>query len=81
MLRSGPLALTLALAAAGPADDNWTQFRGGDKGGVAEAKTLPDEWGDGKNVVWKADVPGRGWSSPVVWGDRVFVTTAASVGR
>src|SRR5437870_5562377 len=54
------------------ADDNCPQFRGGARAGVAEAKTLPDTWDTTKNVVWKVDVPGRGWSSPVVWGDHIY---------
>jgi outer membrane protein assembly factor BamB len=64
-----------ALAAAG---EDWPAFRGGRQAGVAEAPTLPDSWDAAKNVRWKADVPGRGWSSPVVVGGRVFVTSAES---
>src|SRR5947207_1629691 len=60
------------------ADDNWPSFRGGTRAGVAEAKTLPDSWDTTKNVVWKVDVPGRGWSSPIVWGDHVYLTTVTS---
>jgi outer membrane protein assembly factor BamB len=80
MPRRGPFAVLLALALTAPltADDNWPAFRGGARAGVAEGKTLPDEWDAKKNVVWKADVPGRGWSSPVVWGDHVFVTSVMS---
>ncbi len=79
----GPVRLlAVALVLSGPprarADDNWAQFRGGDKGGVVEAKTIPERWSATQNVVWKTDIPGRGWSSPVVWKDRVFVTTVVS---
>jgi outer membrane protein assembly factor BamB len=58
--------------------DNWTQFRGS-RGGVApDDLALPDTWSATENVVWKIDVPGRGWSSPIVWGDHVFVTAAVN---
>lgn len=69
------LGLTAALAL--PAD-NWPGFRGtGD--GVSDAKGLPVEWSDTKNVRWKTPVHGKGWSSPVVWGDQVWLTTADEV--
>jgi outer membrane protein assembly factor BamB len=57
---------------------NWPQFRGAHSDGLAEGDTLPDTWSTTENVVWKADVPGWGWSSPVIWGDRLFVTSAVS---
>jgi outer membrane protein assembly factor BamB len=61
------------------ATDNWPQFRGAGSTGVAEDDPrLPDEWSSTKNVAWRVDVPGRGWSSPVVWGNRIFLTTVAS---
>ncbi len=67
-----PLLFTLALAAA---TDHWPQFRGPESAGVAEDPKLPDSWSATKNVVWKTDIPGVGWSSPVVWDDRIFVTS------
>jgi outer membrane protein assembly factor BamB len=80
MARQWILALGLGLALIpelGRAD-NWTQFRGPNGLAVSSEKHLPAEWGDGKNVAWKAKLPGFGWSCPVVWGDKVFVTTAVS---
>jgi outer membrane protein assembly factor BamB len=74
------LVLALAVPLAARAGD-WPMFRGGPRGGVAEAKTLPVTWDAKKNVVWSANIPGRGWSSPVVWGQRVFVTTVVSAGK
>jgi outer membrane protein assembly factor BamB len=62
------------------AEENWPQFRG-PSAGVAEGKDLPDEWSTTRNVVWKVDVPGRGWSSPVVWGERIFLTTVVRDGE
>jgi outer membrane protein assembly factor BamB len=69
----------LVLAASALAVDNWPQFRGpGSLGVVADDPKLPDKWSATENVLWKADVPGVGWSSPVVWGDKVFITTVIS---
>lgn len=48
--------------------------------GVADGSRFPERWGTNQNVAWKSEVPGRGWSSPIVWGDRVFLTTATSEG-
>ena len=59
---------------------NWPQFRGADGAGVADSSTLPARWSATENVAWSADLPGRGWSSPIVWGDRVYVTTAVNAG-
>ena len=63
---------------AGP--NEWPQFRGPGGAGVADESRLPQQWSDKDNVAWVADVPGRGWSSPIVWRDRVYVTTAISPG-
>ncbi len=62
------------------ADENWPQFRGADSRGVASGANLPDQWSATENVAWKTDIPGRGWSSPIVWGDRVFLTTVINTG-
>ena len=48
---------------------NWPQFRGPGARGVAEGKSLPSTWSKTENVKWRVPVPGRGWSSPVIWGD------------
>jgi outer membrane protein assembly factor BamB len=60
---------------------NWPQFRGTDGAGIADSSILPTRWSATDNVAWTAEVPGRGWSSPIVWGDRVYVTTAVNAGR
>ena len=57
----------------------WPQFRGPGGSGVAQDARnsgVPTEWDTTKNVAWRIDVPGLGWSSPIVWGNRVFLTTA-----
>jgi outer membrane protein assembly factor BamB len=64
-------------AASGPAaDDNWPQWRGPGGLGISESADYPDEWNAEKNVAWKTAIPGRGHSSPVIWGDRIFLTTS-----
>src|SRR5262245_57937185 len=76
------LLLTLALIALTlvgiAADDQWPQFRGMQAGAVADDPSLPDTWSDTQNVVWKTEIPGVGWSSPVVWDDHVFVTASVA---
>ncbi|HWT01039.1 MAG TPA: PQQ-binding-like beta-propeller repeat protein [Pyrinomonadaceae bacterium] len=57
-------------------DANWPQWRGPGSTGVSAEKNLPVEWSATKNLKWKAAVPGRGHSSPIVWGNKVFLTTA-----
>ena len=62
--------------------ENWPSFRGGDALSVADDDPrLPLTWSETENVVWKTPIPGLGWSSPVVWGDRIFVTTAVEDGE
>src|SRR5262245_5818626 len=60
---------------------HWPQFRGNAGSGLADSSTLPTRWSTTENVAWVAELPGRGWSSPIVWGDRVYVTTAVNAGR
>jgi outer membrane protein assembly factor BamB len=73
------LLAALSLPAAGPAD-NWPQFRGPHGDGKSDATGLPLTWNETKNVVWKTAIHGKGWSSPVVWGDQVWLTTAREDG-
>lgn len=75
------IALLLALVPPGATDGNWPQFRGPDSTGVVEDPSLPDTWSETKNVVWKSEIPGLGWSSPIVWGDRIFLTSVVSAGE
>jgi outer membrane protein assembly factor BamB len=84
------LCLTLFVgsalfASAARADDtpNWPQFRGAKSLGIPDSdpKNLPDTWSTTDNVLWKTDLPGRGWSSPIVWGNKVFLTAVINVGE
>jgi outer membrane protein assembly factor BamB len=70
---------TAAARTAGPSE--WPQFRGPGGLGVADESSLPQRWSASDNVAWVVDLPGRGWSSPIVWRNRVFVTTAVSPGQ
>ena len=60
--------------------EGWPQFRGPGSTGVAEGSNLPDTWSTTQNVRWKTTIPGHGWSSPIAWGDRIFVTSVIPVG-
>jgi outer membrane protein assembly factor BamB len=55
--------------------ENWPQFRGPDGNMIAAGRNLPGEWGPDKNIKWTYEIKGTGWSSPVVWGNRVFITS------
>ena len=74
------LVLSSCLLSTTSAADNWAQFRGPGASGVSAASGLPDTWNAEDGVAWKTPVPGRGWSSPIVWGKRIFVTTAIKEG-
>jgi outer membrane protein assembly factor BamB len=80
-MRSLCACLLLLTLTAPVRADEWPAFRGGALAGLAEGKTLPVKWSAATNVRWKADIPGAGWSSPVVWGKRVFLTTAVSTDK
>jgi outer membrane protein assembly factor BamB len=74
-MKTGLLVLVAMAAAA--ADSNWPQFRGPSGSGVGTGSP-PSEWNveSGKNILWKTAIPGLGHSSPVIWGDRIFLTSA-----
>ena len=75
------LLLLTAPAMGADLSANWPQFRGLGALGAADHPNLPDRWSTNENVAWQAEVPGRGWSSPIVWGERVFITTVVSEGE
>jgi outer membrane protein assembly factor BamB len=72
--------LYLACAALFAADDDWPRWRGPNDDGMARGDA-PLEWSDTKNIAWRVAIPGRGHSSPILWGDQIFLTTAVPVGE
>jgi outer membrane protein assembly factor BamB len=74
------LTLVVSLTTAPLAAHNWPSFRGQSASGTADMQQLPDDWDAEKNtnILWRADIPGLAHSSPIVWGDRIFVTTSVS---
>ncbi|MCY4601196.1 MAG: PQQ-binding-like beta-propeller repeat protein [Acidobacteria bacterium] len=73
------ILLALAIPTAG--QEQWPKFRGPAAGAVPDDPSLPEQWSETENVVWKTAIPGLGWSSPVVWDDHVFLTSAVSAGQ
>jgi outer membrane protein assembly factor BamB len=75
------LACFLSLTAAGLAGaDNWPQWRGPTNDGICKEAGLPTEWSESKNVAWTLKMPGKGGSTPAVWGDHIFLTSADGEG-
>jgi outer membrane protein assembly factor BamB len=83
----GSLLMTCLFAASASAirgaeaQDDWPQWRGPLGTGVAPTGQPPTEWSETKNIRWKAAVPGKGHSTPIVWGERIFLTTAIPFGE
>jgi outer membrane protein assembly factor BamB len=63
------------------AQDNWPQYRGPNGDGNSSAKGVPTEFSEDKNLRWKTEIHGKGWSSPVVWGEHVWLTTGTEDGK
>jgi outer membrane protein assembly factor BamB len=68
------VGLAALLVTGVAASDRWPQFRGSQAGRIADDPALPETWSETDNVAWKTEIPGAGWSSPVVWDDHIFVT-------
>src|SRR5690606_34215548 len=74
--------LAVALFQPAGAAETWPQFRGRDGQGHASADAVPPtHWSETQNIRWKAAIHGRGWSSPVIWDNRIWLTTATEDGR
>lgn len=82
MMRSllSSFAVVVAFVTPSLADSNWPLFRG-PNAGVSEEKGLPTRWDTKQNVTWAVEIPGRGWSSPIAWGNKVFLTTVVRDGK
>jgi outer membrane protein assembly factor BamB len=72
--------LHLPCPAAAPDGEHWNQFRGPRGDGQAAARTLPVEWSETRHVRWKTAIDGRAWSSPVVWDEHIWMTSATEDG-
>ncbi len=80
ILRSGLVAVCLGVVTGWPASAaNWPRFRGPNGVGIALDKNVPVEWKD-KDILWKVAIPGIGNSSPVIWGDRLFLQSSSADG-
>ncbi len=79
-LMAVPLLISVPAAQNADANRNWGQWRGPQANGMSPTANPPLQWSETRNVRWKVEVPGRGSSSPVVWGDRIFMTSAVPVG-
>jgi outer membrane protein assembly factor BamB len=81
-MRPAIFALLMACSVApARADENWPQFRGPGGDGISQASGLPTVWSETQNIKWKTPIHGKGWSSPVIWGDQIWITTATADGK
>ncbi|MGL6076466.1 MAG: PQQ-binding-like beta-propeller repeat protein [Fimbriiglobus sp.] len=79
-MRMAIVALVFGLVTITASAENWPEFRGPRGDGTSKSTKLPVKWSEKQNVVWKTPIHDKGWSSPVVWGDQVWVTTAKEDG-
>ncbi|MFO0880326.1 MAG: PQQ-binding-like beta-propeller repeat protein [Gemmataceae bacterium] len=68
------VALILLLSQGSARAENWPQWRGPSNDGISSEKGLPTTWSETKNLAWKFKLPGEGGSTPIIWGDRIFLT-------
>lgn len=74
------ISMVLTFASLGYSQDQWNQFRGPDGNGVIEDRPIPNEFSEGSDsIIWKTEVPGRAWSSPVTWGKQIWLTNGPEV--
>jgi outer membrane protein assembly factor BamB len=81
MMNRAVVLLAVLACTSSPLDAQWPQFRGPDGLGTSTASNLPLTWEEGRNVRWKTAIHGRAWSSPVVLGNQIWLTTATEDGR
>lgn len=83
-LKTVPVALATGFALVASralAGENWPQFRGPDGDGHSDARRLPLTWSETNHVKWKTPIHGKAWSSPVIWGNQIWLSTATADGR
>lgn len=76
-----PVLTLVLIAGSAAAEENWPQFRGPEGKGQSTATSLPTTWSETENIKWKTPIHGRGWSSPVIWGEQIWMTTASEDGK
>ena len=74
------LGVCVVLMGRAYAEENWPQWRGPQQTGVADASNLPATWSETENIIWKTPLPSWSGGSPIIWGDRIFVTSPSKVG-
>src|SRR5436190_5368257 len=79
--QTAPIASVAMVGVSAEAASYWPRWRGPSGQGLATDSGYLDRWSSTENVLWRTTVPGRGHSSPVIWKDRVFLTTARGDGR
>src|SRR5260370_7843007 len=75
------LPATLLITAVALGGENWPEFRGPSGDGHSDAAGLPIRWSETENVKWKTPIHDKGWSSPVIWGNQIWLTTATPDGK
>jgi len=68
--------LFLSVPALAQEPEQWSGFRGSNGQGISTATGVPTQWSDTENIAWKTPIPGEGWSSPIIWNDHIFLTSA-----
>jgi outer membrane protein assembly factor BamB len=80
IMKTTATLLAIAWSVATLSAENWPQFRGPTGQGITTELNLPTAWGPTENLKWQTPIPGEGWSSPIVWGDHIFLTTTTQDG-
>ena len=80
-MRTTPLFVALIALRLGAAETNWPEFRGPSGDGLSTSTNLPLRWSEEQNVKWNTPIHGKAWSSPVIWGRQVWLTTATTNGQ
>ena len=75
------LSISLASCIVIEANEQWSQFRGHYGNGIIKSTSAPINWSDNTNIDWKTPIHDRGWSSPVIWNDQIWMTTATKKGN
>ena len=81
MTNAAWIILLAVLTGPPPPGANWPEFRGPSGDGHSSETNLPLKWSESENVAWKTPIHGTGWSSPVIWGNQIWMTTAENKGK